>query len=42
VLAALAAAEGNISRAAKRLGVHRNTLARVMKKYGIEKDDTKP
>jgi DNA-binding NtrC family response regulator len=42
VLAALAAAEGNVSRAAKRLGVHRNTLSRLMKKFEIKRDETAP
>jgi transcriptional regulator of acetoin/glycerol metabolism len=42
VLTALKAAEGNVSRAAKRLGVHRNTLSRLMKKYGIKRDETAP
>jgi DNA-binding NtrC family response regulator len=34
---ALDAAEGNIGRAAARMGVHRNTFSRKMDEYGIRK-----
>jgi transcriptional regulator of acetoin/glycerol metabolism len=34
---ALKEMRGNLSRAAKTLGIHRDTLSMKMKKYGIEK-----
>ena len=39
VVECLAAEGGNVSRAAKRLGVHRNVLYRLMREYGIERGD---
>jgi Fis family transcriptional regulator, factor for inversion stimulation protein len=36
IIAALKAAQGNRSRAAKNLGMHRNTLIRTMRALGIE------
>jgi transcriptional regulator of acetoin/glycerol metabolism len=41
IVAALARAQGNITRAARLLGVGRGTLRYKTKKFGIEIDDSK-
>jgi len=37
IACALETEDGNISRAAERIGMHRNTLSRKMDEYGIKK-----
>ncbi len=34
--------EGNVTRAAERAGVERESLHRLLKRYGIRSDDFKP
>jgi transcriptional regulator of acetoin/glycerol metabolism len=38
----LAREGGKVSRAAKRLGLHRNVVYRLMREYGIKREDTDP
>jgi DNA-binding NtrC family response regulator len=42
IVACLAREGGNVSRVAKRLGVHRNVVYRLMREYGIKRVDTAP
>jgi transcriptional regulator of acetoin/glycerol metabolism len=42
IVACLAREGGNVSRVAKRLGLHRNVVYRLMREYGIKRVDTAP
>jgi two-component system nitrogen regulation response regulator GlnG/two-component system response regulator HydG len=42
IVACLAREGGNVSRVAKRLGLHRNIVYRLMREYGIKRADTAP
>jgi transcriptional regulator of acetoin/glycerol metabolism len=42
ILAHLAREGGKVSRAAKSLGLHRNVVYRLMREYGIKREDTDP
>ncbi len=41
ILRALQESGGNLSRAAETMGVHRNTLSKKVRQYGIEKNRKK-